>query len=577
MKKKLWAVGIVLLISLSLLVISPTRATYEWTILAPSSVLEGREFTVTVLNNSVPVVGAHVGFAQGFSITDEHGQTVFNAPLVNDDTNFTITASTGPEIMPGNPPIVNGITWIIVEDIPDLHIITASPSVVEGEEFFVKVVAKNISIEGVIVSFADQINISDMNGNAWFIAPAVDEDTVIPIIANKSGYSDGSTTILVRNRVTPTQPQLVLLAPRIVTEEEIFEVTVTADDLPVVGVQATFANQQYWSNNYGIITITAPLVEDDQEFSLVATKEEYESARIMIQVVNQPEPEPPADKGIVSGIVTDTSGVPLQKVMVCVILSSDSNVTNSICMVTDENGVYAISAPVGVYTVTASKDGYARTNASATLQKDVVCTLDFTLQAVSSEPEPSSAANQAVIEATIQNKILTGDVTARLSVMTGPSTVVIQRYSPAINISINQTAQSTVIVSFFISADEGTNGTFVVIDISDKAYRPEEISITYDGQDLSPMSVEKFLYPDFTENSEPGYVLLLTTNEAGQGETYLVLKIPHFSTHQITIFSLAKSVEAFGGIITIILYSITIVVLAVITAIPVLRLWRKIE
>jgi hypothetical protein len=192
-----------------------------------------------------------------------------------------------------------------------------------------------------------------------------------------------------------------------------------------------------------------------------------------------------------------------------------------------------------------------------TIEGGAVYTVDFILALSGGTIVPLGTTQ--LIESTIQQGINEGTIGAVLTVSYGEETpsIEIQRYSPTFNIQLIELLQPTDIVTFTISAEEGTAGTFVAIHIGNEVLHPEDIKISYDGNSLSTIPIGNFLHPE--ENNEPGYIILWT-----EGEIYVLLYVPHFSEHTITISSLTQIIEVIGGTTAVILFVVIAVIVAVV-------------
>jgi len=84
---------------------------YRLSIQAPSEVIEGESFQVTVTANNHSVSGANIVFNDEIKQTDAYGQVTFIAPEVDQTTNFTIFAF--------KYGYLNGTTPIMVIDQPE--------------------------------------------------------------------------------------------------------------------------------------------------------------------------------------------------------------------------------------------------------------------------------------------------------------------------------------------------------------------------------------------------------------------------------------------------------------------------
>jgi hypothetical protein len=86
-------------------------------------------------------------------------------------------------------------------------------------------------------------------------------------------------------KFVPTQdPQLVIIAPSTVYENDYFFITITANSNPVEGVEVLFNQKNYTTGTDGKVIPQAPKVDNDTNFTITATKQEYLDAETTILV-----------------------------------------------------------------------------------------------------------------------------------------------------------------------------------------------------------------------------------------------------------------------------------------------------
>jgi len=196
--------------------------------------------------------------------------------------------------------IVNGYEYKTIDEVktikdcpwevpPEILLVQAPSSVVEGEEFHVLVTFQGEPTSHYWglpeeVTFNDETKNADENtGIVTFMAPEVNEDTEFTIDAVKDWdnaddhhpgeenvLTYGETKITVLNQ--PDALDLVVISPSSVMEREEFQVLVKADGNPLPGVAVFFDGSPipHITGLDGKTTIEAPEVNDDEEYSIYA-------------------------------------------------------------------------------------------------------------------------------------------------------------------------------------------------------------------------------------------------------------------------------------------------------------------
>jgi hypothetical protein len=418
----------------------------------------------------------------------------------------------------------------------------------------------NQPVAEATVTFNSLMKTSDQAGHVHFTAPEVDVNKPFTVTAVKSGFNDGIFLLTVID--TSGSPQLLLTAPSSIIEGRQFTVTVSVNGQPLAGASVTFNGQIITTDTTGNAQFIAPLVDQTQQFIITAQMESFLPVTASITVVDQPAqyPHQDLDQGWIYGTVTNTTQIPLQDALVCASLATSNSIANSLCIFTNEKGEYTLTLPSGTYTVTASKDGYEKSIVQNILVKSgELNKVDFTLKEITqSTATPTTNVNDALIKNVIKdgiNKRIIG-VELELTTVAGVSTFGINSYSNAYTIQHVQNKQPGDLLTFTISAENGTNGTFVVVYIGNDSIDPQNITVIYDGQELSIMSIDDFFNPQ--GRTEPGYVVL-TSSEG----FWLAIWNGHFSTHMITITAIQSAVEAVGGIYAVMTYMVICAVAAV--------------
>jgi len=490
---------------------------------APSSVNEEEDFEVIVTaNNHYPVENAMVTVGDGgtgaiMSFTNENGVASFIAPKVDENTSIEILASKeGYYEDSENILVINVLQLLEFQVAPD--------SVDEGEVFAVRITNGHIAVEGVEITpeWGDETYLTDESGWVTLTAPYVDETRTYALQATKTGYLDVQISITIEDIPTP---ELVVTAPSSILEGEMFTATVISEDNPIEDAQVTFAGENYYTDQNGAVNLAALLVDENTTYSITAIKDGYEPGTTSIMVLDtEPTPVEPIPDGLIYGIISDNSGNPIGGAYACVILEDDGSIITSKCTLTNEDGGYSISVPIGAYDVTASKIGYSTSTAS-----NVVVESGKTIeQSFVLEKEPSSVVdnNQEFIENKIQEQVDKGTIWAEISI---PESGVQEISSYSTNCYITDLTSFDGGVSFEVSTTEGVTVKLMVIQFEDGT--PSDFdngTVSFDGVIIEKSEdVNEFF--DVGNNQNPEY-LLFTAGD----DSYFIIKTP-FSTEPKTV------------------------------------------
>jgi len=410
------------------------------------------------------------------------------------------------------------------DEVPKPQLVISAPSLVsEGEPFDVTINANNDPIEDVKVTFNDIIFYAGPDGKVSPTAPLVDTDTDYIIIASKSGYNDDSKTVTVQNILEPSQ--LTITAPNTATMGELFTVTVTVRDIgtPVEDAAVTFNEETKITDNTGAVTFTAPVITEHTEFTISVQHNDYEPVTTTITVLYQ------EIHGSLNGIVYKGDGSSLAKATVCVILSSAENTITSTCTLTNTTGSYNFKhIPVGTYTVKAKKKGYTTNTYQVTItEDDLQQTLNFVLiESTVSKPEN---INKQLLDAAIDDAIEDATLGGQIFFATQQE---INIYRSELNITIGEATKQEK--SITVVAPEGTQPAILAIHIQNTEISTIEVSC--DGEPVQRGTLDVILNP---EGNKTLYAIIST----GENDVHILLVVPHFSEHTITISSLVGGIE----------------------------------
>ena len=228
-------------------------------------------------------------------------------------------------------------------------------------------------VEGAMVEFNGETNLTNESGITTFVAPEVKENTTFQIIAQKDTLSN-STSILVINNPNddPTDKQLIILTypSSPILENTTFLVTVHDGYNYVENALVEFNNITSLTNETGVTKLTAPSVENDTEFNITVSKEGYisnitsilvKNRRLYVYTYNE--------TGIFSHSILENS-------IFYVRVGDETDWLENVTITfldetysTDEEGIAALTAPEveenTTFEITAHKPGY--TNVSTTI------------------------------------------------------------------------------------------------------------------------------------------------------------------------------------------------------------------
>lgn len=335
--------------------------------------------------------------------------------------------------------------------------------------------------------------------------------------------SDWSEPLVVN--ISIPLPELLISPESPIWENQNFWVRITSEGTPVDNVNVRFNNEFEITNSNGDVTFTAPSVTKTTPFDITATKEGYIGDKVTITVLNQKE-----QQGWIYGAVYNNSQVPIEDVSVCA-MPSDSD-TISKCAFTDQNGSYILSLPVGTYTVEASKKGYeTSTKYNITVEENSAIEINFQLQEEQAPSTEGTDSNKEFIEWAIDREASEGKIGGKI--YTSPDGDNITYYSDEITIELNSTEET---VSFTIGAENGTNGTIIVIYIGEGVLEDlDNVNLTYDGLPIQEITDVAAFFG--TQGPDPIWLRVLTLEGL-----YVFVRIPKFSTHTITITSIVETI-----------------------------------
>ena len=196
--------------------------------------------------------------------------------------------------------IIDDFNWIITDGgsvscLPELEI-NAPTLVYEENSFEVTITSGGFPVEDATINFNSDSYQTLINGKVTIIAPGVGSDTVFDLSVSKTDYISNSTQITVKNNESdgdgspepspPTQESLYISSPSTSNEGESFDITVSCDSGPISGAEVSFNDNNYLTDIQGIVSLTAPQVDENTSYQITAAKTDYQSATAEILIID---------------------------------------------------------------------------------------------------------------------------------------------------------------------------------------------------------------------------------------------------------------------------------------------------
>jgi len=379
----------------------------------------------------------------------------------------------------------------------------------------------------------------------------------------ESGWSASSEIEIVDEPVSRVR----ILSPASVVEGSVFHVTITVDNFPVEFGQVSFHTSEAETNEQGMVAFTAPFVDHPTIFSIIATHPEYETAEISITVLHQQEEY--EEYGWIYGTLTSLDDQLLANALICA--TSTQSTTIAKCDYSDGQGGYVLLLPAGEYTLDVSLEGYLSPSISSLMVRDnEALQYNIILEPVSIENEPIS---EDFGEYAIKYGILQGFIGGELII---PADTTHQARIYLDDLSLDIIDLSADGLHLTVSGSNSSNGTVIALRIDSPATlfstpieRLSDLTVLYDGKaiDLANSSGSIFaLQP----GDEPQWAGLLTQ------KTYILIAVPSFSEHYITIEPLARIAEQVGGLSVLLSYMVLTICAATLFVSPrIIRILKR--
>ena len=514
-------------------------------ITAPSEAEEGSIFNLFVNAEGSPIRDVNVMFNGNSYLTGINGNVSLQAPLVDDNSLYTINASKSNYLS-------DEVSILITDSTPSVMpnlIINSQSTVIEENSFQVMVTSNDLPIKDATITFNKESFLTDEEGIVSLNAPKVDGNTDFQIVASKINYKSLTKWILVTESETTSLPQLLITIPSTVTEGDSFYVKITSNEIAIDDAMISFAEGTYFSDQDGIKIITAPSVEKDKIYYIKACKEGFQPYSIDINIKND---ENRIFYGYIEGDIIDKINNPIKDVFLCCLISQENNIFTSKCTYTDENGEFIMLLPVGSYNIKAVKTGYNDNSKNKIIVNSNTKTqVDLTLEEIA-EQDAKSFIEYTIEEEIKKDQIVgTVDITKDYKKISQYSNVDIDLISTDIN--------SDEGVKIVFSGDENP-GTKIAIYLGED-YTFDDLYVTYDRVKIQQnKNVELF----FNKNNDKTDCIYI--------DNYLILNIPQYSEHTITIKSIVKSI---GGITAFLAYITIAIILLLAITIHMKYIWKK--
>ena len=542
---------------------------------APSSVVEGNVFQVSVMADGGFVKNVFIDFSGVTKSTDVNGMVTFTAPLVDENTSYSIVAYKSGFLSDEASIIVMGSSST---SEPQL-VLSAPSSVMEEDSFQVTVMADGEVVEDVVVSFSDDIYTTNSQGKVTFTAPLVDSKTDMTITSSKTGYISSSKTIGILDK---QETSIILTYPN-GGENLSSSIDVTWDvaNLPDLTSGSLNVEILYQKDTGSWDTIVKDLQTLENKYKWdITSVENYDKYLLKIILTSSSSDgeswmdvsdgtfsiynPPKKEDGWVYGKVIENNenSTPIENAMVCIANSPSGDIVVNMCRYTGGNGKYSISLFEGIYTVKVSKLGYE----TKTI-KDVYVGFNqgTSLNNIILNKTQNEDA-QSVAEYMISEEVKKGTIFGVVDVSTREEQVSLYQ-----NVSIDVISSDIGLedgINIVVSG-EGQPGTKIVIYVG-VVENPEEIKVLFDGKQIEKASYVEAFFSKDNNNSE----WILTSTIDGSVISYAVIvNIPHFSEHTINIYTTIP--EVLGRLTILLTYFALVAIVAIAAAFHMKYIWRK--
>lgn len=242
--------------------------------------------------------------------------------------------------------------------------------------------------------------------------------------------------------------------------------------------------------------------------------------------------------------LSNNSQIPLENANVAVLYNENfSDVWTE--TFTDRNGFYTLDSLMpSLYQIRASKQGYFASINTVDLHSNESIEMNFVLEV---EPDQGYPPENMTISKAIED----GRVGGEINVWQKDNKTYDHEILIYDGVNITKLDVTKGVVSFTVSGNESSSGKTVVINVNSSVFNSDkDIAVEYDGETIKMADdINDVLNPN-DDGSNPEYLITRGNNGA-----QILVSIPHFSEHEIMIYSVAENVvEALGGITAVMVY-----------------------
>jgi len=328
---------------------------------------------------------------------------------------------------------------------------------------------------------------------------------------------------------------IVFMYSKSATEGSSFSIQVVYDEVggdPAKNATVIFNGKEYYTNFQGYVTLVAPLVDKDTEYVISSIKNGYKSTTAYITILDVPE----AEFGWVYGTVTlknkDVS-MPANGTLVTIGIPEKGGI-----IVEDESQItqqetYFVTKPV--YTVTDEDGNYNQQNL---LVGTYIVEVDYKSKhatrimevKANQGTEVDFVLNISETRILIEKSIIDGKVGAEL-IISEVNKVYDHEVFIYDGVQIDPVIIGSKEITILVSGDENGGGRTIAISTNlDMFDLTKELDIKYDGEQIKMADdITDVLNPN-DDGAHSEYLLAI-----GDDGIEILISIPHFSEHQITI------------------------------------------
>lgn len=474
---------------------------------------------------------------------------------------------------------------------PSLEIICPN-SVNENESFEVKITKENEPIENAEIEFLDNIYHTNINGIVTLKTPFVNKNEIKTITASKSDYESNNTKITI---IDVTNEELKITNPdggeccsglykvnwdviNKQNDDYIIMISYNYQDGEWkeiaehndISINSYKWNTTNYPNGY-LYKLKIELKIDENVDGIYETIISSNESDDYFSIDNTND-----HIGWINGYVLEeinSEQNPIENARVNLIVSDQEKIVKSKSTLTDETGYYNISYKKGSYKIIVSKGGYSTQQENINIWAGRETNLNFTLKQGPVSDLLSKIVhneNREIIDEKIKEK----KVGAELSIFYEENISDFQKYIVVydeINISLLDVENGSI--SFLIDGDENITGKTIILNVDNELIdHLSNFSILYDGKEIQMADDLLDVLNPNNDGSNPEYTISI-----GANGTQIIISIPHFSQHHISISSaaIAEVIEILFDITKLVNYLAIAIFISIIYAGPVLYLRKK--